>query len=189
MSEVAGGKEFVTTPAFREILDAQDGQVIDAAEYGRRMGWGQRPALLVIDGTYGFCGDPADDLLDAIGRQRRSCGARAWAAVDRMTKLIAAARESATPVIYSVMEDPSSQECEPGLWARKNRRSGEPPIAGVDVSLDNVVVEQIAPRGDERVFSKNKPSFSFGTGLLPYLITPGVDSLILRGGATSGWVR
>jgi maleamate amidohydrolase len=38
------------------------------------------------------------------------------------------------------------------------------------------------------VYSKGKPSLFFGTGLLPYLISKKIDSLIICGGTTSGCV-
>jgi nicotinamidase-related amidase len=38
------------------------------------------------------------------------------------------------------------------------------------------------------VFSKNKPSLFFGTGLLPYLIAHRIDSLIICGGTSSGCI-
>ena len=47
-------------------------QVISAAGYGTKGGLGERPALLVVDMTYNFCGDKAEPVLASI---KARCGA------------------------------------------------------------------------------------------------------------------
>jgi len=163
--------------------------IIDKAGYGRRIGFGPRPALLVVDATYSFCGRTPKPILEAIAEQRRSCGEAAWAALDQVVPLIRQARLAKVPVIYSAMEDPVSPEYEPGLWGAKNRRSVEDSPQKVDADKgDNQIVAEIAPAPGERMFSKNKPSLFHGTGLLPYLVAHQIDSLIICGGTTSGCV-
>ena len=51
-----------------------------------------------------------------------------------------------------------------------------------------LVVQEPLPQPGEMVFSKNKPSLFFGTGLLPYLIAHRIDSLIICGGTSSGCI-
>jgi maleamate amidohydrolase len=170
-------------------LPAKERTIMARAGYGKRCGWGANPALLVVDATYGFCGRERKPILDSIAEQRRSCGEVAWDAVDQIAALIRQARLGTIPIIFSAMEDPSSPEYEPGLWATKNRRGNE----GVSAPLaaekaDNHIVMEIAPRPGEMVFFKNKPSLFAGTGLLPYLIARKIDSLIICGGTTSGCV-
>jgi nicotinamidase-related amidase len=163
--------------------------IIDKAGYGRRIGFGARPALLVVDATYSFCGRSPKPILEAIVEQRRSCGEVAWMALDHVVALIKQARLAKVPVIYSAMEDPLSPEYEPGLWGQKNRRGREDSPQPVDTDKgDNQIVAEIAPLRGERVFSKNKPSLFHGTGLLPYLVANQIDSLIICGGTTSGCV-
>src|SRR5207247_8203273 len=55
---------------------------------------GQRPALLVIDVNYNFCGDRREPILESIKRWRNSCGAEAWDGVARIRELIDAAHRS-----------------------------------------------------------------------------------------------
>ena len=48
--------------------------VFAASGYGARGGFGKRPALLVIDVNYAFCGDKPEPILESIKRWRNSCG-------------------------------------------------------------------------------------------------------------------
>src|SRR6478735_2433116 len=75
-------------------LTPQERAIVDAAGYGRRIGFGARPALLVVDVTYGFCGNTPKPILESIAQQRRSCGEGAWQAVDQIAALIEALQGS-----------------------------------------------------------------------------------------------
>lgn len=175
--------------ALSNCLTPQDRIIADRAGYGRRCGFGARPALLIVDATYSFAGRTPKPILDSIAEQRRSCGEPAWIAVAQTAMLLQAARRAGIPVIYSAMEDPASPEYEPGLWGSKNRRGREDSPTPADSQKgDNEIIAEIAPAPGERVFSKGKPSLFGGTGLLPYLIAHQVDSLIICGGTTSGCV-
>ena len=44
-------------PIWNEFLTERDKQVFGDAGYGARAGFGKRPALLVIDVNYAFCGE------------------------------------------------------------------------------------------------------------------------------------
>ncbi len=44
-------------------------------------GWGKRPALLIIDVNYNFCGDKREPIAELIKRWRNSCGEDAWDAL------------------------------------------------------------------------------------------------------------
>ena len=170
-------------------LTEEERIVADRAGYGRRCGFGARPALLIVDATYSFCGRSPKPILEAIAEQRRSCGGIAWTAVKHIAALLHEARRAKIPVVYSAMEDPASPEYEPGLWGSKNRRGPEDGRTPVNSDKgDNQIVAEIAPIPGELVFSKGKPSLFIGTGLLPYLIANRIDSLIICGGVTSGCV-
>ena len=170
-------------------LSPEERIIVENAGYGRRVGFGTRPALLVVDVTYGFCGRTRKPILESIAAQRRSCGERAWDAVARISVLLRETRLASVPVIYSAMEDPASPEYEPGLWGAKNRRGPEDGRVTADADKgENQIVADIAPAPGEMVFAKNKPSLFHGTGVLPYLVAHQVDSLIICGGTTSGCV-
>ena len=175
--------------ALTGCLTDEDRIIADHAGYGRRCGFGMRPALLIVDATYSFCGRTPKPILAAISEQRRSCGEAAWAAINPIKALLVEARCAKIPVIYSAMEDPSSPEYEAGLWGTKNRRGREDDAAPANAEKgDNQIVAEIAPAPCELVFSKGKPSLFSGTGLMPYLIANQIDSLIICGGTTSGCI-
>src|SRR5436305_1846750 len=44
-----------------DVVPEEDRVVFEAAGYGAKGGFGQRPALLVVDVTYDFCGDRSDE--------------------------------------------------------------------------------------------------------------------------------
>lgn len=177
------------TAALSNCLTPEDRIIADHAGYGRRCGFGTRPALLIVDATYSFSGRTPKPILEAIAEHRRSCGEPAWDAVKQVAAVLQEARRAKIPVIYSAMEDPASPEYEPGLWGSKNRRGREDsPAPANSEKGDNEIIAEIAPAPGERVFSKGKPSLFSGTGLLPYLIANQIDSLIICGGTTSGCV-
>lgn len=170
-------------------ITPEERRVVESAGYGQRIGFGARPALLVVDVTYGFCGRTPKPILQSVAEQRRSCGEGAWDAVERIVPILRHARAATIPVIYSAMEDPISPEYDPGLWGAKNRRGSEdrrPSVTGNQG--ENQIVAEIAPMRGEMVFAKNKPSLFQGTNLLPYLIAHQIDSLLICGGTTSGCV-
>ena len=49
-----------------EFLTERDKQVFIKAGYGQRAGFGERPALIVIDVNYNFCGDKSAPILDSM---------------------------------------------------------------------------------------------------------------------------
>lgn len=169
-----------------DVITEQDRAVYEKAGYGQKGGFGQRPALLVVDVTYDFCGDVSEPILDSIAKFRNSCGESAWEALPRIRELIAAARSKDVPIIYTHMA-PRPDRVRAGGWARKNARA----LAPTDISkrIGNDIPQMIAPREGDIVIQKDKPSAFFGTPLLSFLVALGVDSLIIAGTTTSGCVR
>ncbi len=51
------------------------------------------------------------------------------------------------------------------------------------------VVPELAPAPGELIVRKAQASAFFGTGLAPWLISQGVDTVVVAGCTTSGWVR
>ena len=47
-----------------KFLTARDKAVFAASGYGARAGFGKRPAVLVIDVSFNFCGDRPEPILD-----------------------------------------------------------------------------------------------------------------------------
>ncbi len=167
------------------FLTERDKQVFATSGYGKRAGFGERPALLIIDVNYNFVGQSPESILDSIGQWRNSCGAEGWAAVKVIADLIAVCRDRRLPVIYSTnSRRPDGWDCTSRKW--KNHRALE---AYEQEQTGNRIVDEIAPQPQDIVIVKAKPSAFFGTPLLSYLLMLKVDSLIVVGVSTSGCVR
>lgn len=169
-------------------LSSQDQKVMELSGYGAQMGFGTRPALLVVDATYRFCGDKPEPILDSILRWPNSCGEEAWAAIAQIKRLLSTFRTQGRPIIYTkgaFRED----KWDMGSWLWKHARSRPqnfPPASDLD---PDDIVAAIAPQPSDLIIGTQKPSAFFGTPLQSHLILLGVDSLVVAGGSTSGCVR
>src|SRR3982750_4771297 len=75
------------------FLTERDQQVLAEAGYGKRGGFGTRPALFIIDVQYNFCGDKPEDIFEGLKQYRTHCGREAWDAVAHIEPLLHLARE------------------------------------------------------------------------------------------------
>ena len=71
----------MSEPIWNRFLTERDKAVFAAGGFGARAGFGKRPALLVIDVNWAFCGERPEPILQSIKRWRTSCGEEAWAAL------------------------------------------------------------------------------------------------------------
>ncbi len=172
-----------------KYLTDRDRQVFAGSGYGARGGFGERPALLVVDVNYGFVGDKPEPILESIKRWMNSCGEDGWKAVAVIKKLIAASRQKGVPIIYTtgVRRDDGWDQ---GAWAYKNQRVTSDYMGlQPDRLKSNVIVPDIAPGPQDIVIGKQKPSAFYGTPLLGYLVQLRCDSVLVTGTTTSGCVR
>ena len=169
-------------------LTDRDKQVFKASGFGATGGFGKRPALLVIDVSYGFAGDRPEPILDSIRRWSNSCGAESWDAIAQIKLLAEAFRARNMPVIYTTgVVRPDGWDI--GSWGWKNNRTQESvprPAQNLDA---NAIVSEIAPMPQDIVVLKQKPSGFFGSNLASYLTLLGADSVVVTGTTTSGCVR
>ncbi|MCW6512561.1 isochorismatase family protein [Lichenifustis flavocetrariae] len=140
--------------------------------YDNRIGYGQRPALILID------------FVEAYFDRSCSLYAGVDAALASALRVRAAARIAKVPVIYTnVVYHPLALDGGRFYQKAKPLKSflcGSPMGAwpkGLEVADDELVV------------SKQYPSAFFGTSLASTLTTWGIDTLILTGLTTSGCVR
>ena len=91
----------MSKPVWDKFLTERDKAVFAAAGYGVNQGFGKRPAILVIDVNYDFCGDKPEPILESIKRWGNSCGAEAWDGVRAIKRLITAGRAKGLPVLYT----------------------------------------------------------------------------------------
>src|SRR5262249_58001919 len=66
----------------------------------RDIGFGERPALLLIDLYRWVFGDKPEPLLEAIKTWPGSCGLAAWQAIPSIQTLLKVARDTGIPIIH-----------------------------------------------------------------------------------------
>ena len=170
-----------------DILTPRDKEVFALSGYGKRAGFGQRPAVLIIDVNYNFVGDKSEPILESVKRFRNSCGAEGWDGVHHIGELLAEARKKHLPTFYTTGHDDRTNSVAFGRWQAKNSRSGEDRNESWDKG--NEIVVEIAPQPGDIVVRKQKPSAFFGTALMSMLNEVHADSVLVCGTTTSGCVR
>ncbi len=152
-----------------------------AVGFGRSTGFGQRPALLIIDVQYRTVGTKPMPFWDAIKEFPTACGQVAWDAVGQISTLLGLFRDRGWPVLYPYVSP--KQGFDAGRLSDK-----VPSIMGV-ASRGYDFVDAIAPTEHDILLPKKHPSAFFGTPLASYLINVQADTLIVTGCSTSGCVR
>lgn len=170
-----------------DTLTPRDKEVFALSGYGKRAGFGQRPAVLIIDVNYNFVGDKPEPILESVKRFRNSCGAEGWEGVHHIAELLAVARKKHLPIFYTTGHDDRNNTVAFGRWQAKNSRSTEDMSDSWDKG--NEIVEDIAPQAGDVVVRKQKPSAFFGTPLMSMLNEVHADSVLVAGTTTSGCVR
>lgn len=141
----------------------------------RRVGFGRRPALLVVD----MCRAFVDDEYATAAADRARPTVRAIA------RLLLEVRSAPVPVPV-VFTTYAARDFALG-WARWKGKALEDPMMWDDRAFE--VVDELAPAGAERVLVKTMPSAFFGTALASLLNFHGVDTIIVTGMVTSGCIR
>jgi nicotinamidase-related amidase len=174
-----------------DFLTERDKHVFPQSGFGARMGPGERPAVLVIDVTYNFCGPSREPIEVSVKRSRRSCGEEAWDAVDQIRKVLDAAQPLGVPVIYTAGIDFRLDGIDAGRWIDKNPGFLQD-AADDEKRTDkrgNDIIDVIAPQPHDISLRKHKPSAFFGTILESLLTDLKVDTLLVCGTTTSGCIR
>ncbi|HYB71933.1 MAG TPA: isochorismatase family protein [Candidatus Sulfotelmatobacter sp.] len=158
-----------------DVIPEAEQRMYEKGGMGRdRVGMGEKPAVVVVDMTYGFV-----DSAFPLGHSETG-----YPAVAAIRRLLDRARPLGVPVFYTLAK-PAGAACERGLW----KGGGAAAHPGMQDPKANQIVEEIAPRPGEPVVAKTWPSAFFGTSLVSYLIYHRVDTLVVTGMVTSGCVR
>jgi nicotinamidase-related amidase len=139
---------------------------------GARVGFGSRPALLVVDLQYGFT-DPASPA-----------GSDLSATLAATARLLAVGRRHALPIAYTAVGFHPSRR-DGATWLKKMPGMSHLVEGSHWCEIDDAV----RPQGEEPVWVKRAPSAFFGTPLVAFLVAERVDTLIVSGCVTSGCVR
>ncbi len=177
----------MTTRIWDKFLTDQDKQVYAKAGYGKRGGFGTRPALFIIDVQYNFCGDePGQSVIEGLDQYRTHCGEAGWKAVPHIERLMKLAREKNIPIFYTQSERRPDM-IDSGVQVGKNHRGTEKTVlAGTHATQ---TVAPLAPRPEDMLIGKRKPSAFFGTLFMSHLNFLDVDTLIMTGCTSSGCLR
>lgn len=141
--------------------------------FGRRIGFGVRPALLVID------------MLKAFTDPARLLGADLDAQVAAIGPLLGAARAAGAPVIFSTVRYDEADLRDAGIWALKH--TGTATLRG---DGDGPEIDPRLPLlASDSLLVKKYASCFFGTDLVSRLVSRRVDTLFVAGCTTSGCVR
>lgn len=179
----------MSEPIWDKYLTEEDKEIFAAAGWQATMGFGKRPALLVIDVSYGFAGEKDTPLLESMKKWRLSCGPGSWDSIEHIRQLIEKARGKKLPVIYTTGYN-RADKWDAGSWSWKNSNTREWRQPSTEPGKGHsVIVQEIAPAPQDIVIYKQKPSAFFGTNLTSYLTLLGCDSVIVTGTVTSGCVR
>ncbi|SDS44487.1 isochorismatase family protein [Jiangella sp. DSM 45060] len=145
----------------------------EAAGFAGRVGWGERPALLVID-MAGAWTDPGEQIGTDLS------------AVEAATvRLLGVARCKGLPVIFTTMAwDPSLAEI--GEVVRRKTPHSEKMLIGSERVTLRPALER---RPDEPLVVKPRASAFFGTNVEAMLTSAKADTAIVVGCSTSGCIR
>ncbi|MBT3169931.1 MAG: isochorismatase family protein [Rhodospirillaceae bacterium] len=171
-------------PDWREYLSAEDLATIERGKWARSIGYGARPAVVVIDVQNYMTGEEVGNDPDKFPY---AAPAVAWPALRQIQTILAAARPAQAPVIYTRF----AIDREAGDAGLFDAKIGAPDSENVylEGTFGSEIAEEIAPEPGDLVITKKKPSSFFGTPLLPYLIERNIDTLIITGGSTCNCVR
>lgn len=140
---------------------------------GERLGFGDRPAVLVVDFTRGFTDPSVSPLASDYSAE-----------VSATRLLLALARQLRIPIFFT-SHAYKADLSDAGIWPKKipSQRTliKDTPAAEIDSRLGRTESEVL--------ITKIHPSAFHGTPLLPLLVMRGIDTLIVTGVVTSGCVR
>lgn len=145
-----------------------------AAGFAGRIGWGERPAILVID-MAGAWTTPGEQL-----------GSDLRGVTEQIRRILDVARERGdVPIYFTTMAyDPELKEL--GEIVRRKTPHTVLMVRGSDrVQL----IPELGRRPNEPFIEKPRASAFFGTNLLSMLISERVDTTVIVGCSTSGCIR
>lgn len=141
--------------------------------FGQRIGYGERPALIVIDLIRGFTDARAplgSDLTPQVGHVQR---------------VLTVARRARIPIFYTAVSYEEQELGDAGIWARKITTLGSLAAGSIGTEID----PRLGRLPNEPIIWKKYASAFFGTDLLSRLTSRRVDTVLIAGCTTSGCVR
>ena len=150
-----------------------DEEFFKARGFGIKIGFGERPALLIIDMLKGFT-DPNMPLGASLDTQ-----------IEAQQPMLKIAHERNIPVIFSTVIYNDADLKDAGLWGIKMKGSFSLKAGTPAVEID----PRLEMKSSDSLLVKKYASCFFGTDLVSRLLSRRVDTLIIVGCTTSGCVR
>lgn len=150
-----------------------DVEAFAARGFGGNLGFGSRPALIIVDLVNGFT-----DLASPLGSSMT-------AEVEATKIVLREARVKRIPIFFTTVAYDDSDLQDSGVWAKK--------IAGLTILRNGSTAVQVDERleraPDEAILVKKYASAFFGTDLGSRLTSRSIDTVLITGCSTSGCVR
>ena len=149
-------------------------EILRNSGFGNRIGFGTRPALLVVDMQVGFTEPEKSPLAGNLTAQ-----------IGAIRELLPIVRRGRWPVIFTTTGYDPHGQADAGLWVRK-----APSLRLLKRGSDLVELDPrlVVERGDV-IITKQYASAFFGTNLASTLTALAFDTLLITGCTTSGCVR
>jgi nicotinamidase-related amidase len=163
-----------------KLIPEADLATYRAGGFLRDLKLGERPVLIVVDVTMGFCGSPGLTLEQAIAEFPTACGPVSWETMPRVVRLIKLFRDRELPIVFTCNDLAGNAYAGK---ATKGERAAKP------YPRFNEFPAEIVPREGEWVLAKTKASGFFQTPLAAHLVRERVDTAVVCGVSTSGCVR
>lgn len=139
--------------------------------FGKRIGFGERPAVLVVDFTRGL-------TEKALG------GYDFDAPVETTARILERARALDLPIVFTTVAYQDNLK-DAGIWGLKMPKGKKDLLGAETVDID----PRLRRRPDESLVVKKYASAFFGTDLASQFVSAGVDTMVIAGCVTSGCVR
>lgn len=151
----------------------QEADFFEARGFGVPLGFGKKPALIIVDLTKGFT-DPERPLGSDLSTQ-----------IEASNQLLDAAHAKDVAVFFALVRYDDPQMRDAGLWAIKQKGSASLLASGDGHVFD----ERLHKLPQDQELPKKYASCFFGTDFLSRLVSAGIDTLLIAGTSTSGCVR
>jgi nicotinamidase-related amidase len=156
------------------MTNASKEEILRSSGFGHRIGFGTRPAMLVVDMQVGFTDPEKSPLAGNLSTQ-----------IDAIHELLPTIRRGQWPVIFTTTAYDPYGQADAGLWLRK-----APNLRLLKRGSDLVDIDsRLGVEPGDLIITKQYASAFFATNLASTLTALAVDTVLVTGCTTSGCVR
>src|ERR1700739_596880 len=152
---------------------SSDAEFFQQRGFGQKLGFGQRPALLIVD------------MVKAFTNPEMPLGAKLDSQIEGIQLLLSAVHDRGVPVIFATVSDEDESLRDAGVFGMKQKGSSTLRAGTEGVQIDS----RLDFRPPDSLLVKKYASCFFGTDLVSRLLVRSVDTVIITGCTTSGCVR